>query len=154
MNSHKLHNAPENTGSKQRRTRFQPGQSGNPNGRPKGSRNRVTLLAETLVDDAAKEVVRKVIEFAKQGDPASCRLLMDRILPVRKERPTPFSLPSIRSVRDLPAAFAAITAAAADGEISLSEAIEASRLLENYAKAIEITDLAARIEALEARRDN
>lgn len=144
---------PENTGRKQAETRFQPGQSGNPNGRPRGSRNRVTMLAETLVDDAAEEVVGRVIEFAKQGDPASCRLLMDRILPVRKERPTPFTLPAIGSVHDLPLAFAAITAAVAEGEITLSEAAEASRLLENYAKAVEMTDLAARIEALEARRD-
>ena len=144
---------PENTGGKQAETRFQPGQSGNPNGRPRGSRNRVTMLAETLVDDAAEEVVGRVIEFAKQGDPASCRLLMDRILPVRKERPTPFTLPAIGSVHDLPLAFAAITAAVAEGEITLSEAAEASRLLENYAKAVEMTDLATRIEALEARRD-
>lgn len=143
---------PENTGGKQHSTRFKPGQSGNPNGRPKGSRNRVTMLAETLVDDAAEEVVGRVIEFAKQGDPASCRLLMDRILPVRKERPTPFTLPAIGSVHDLPLAFAAITAAVAEGEITLSEAAEVSRLLENYAKAVEMTDLAARIEALEARR--
>lgn len=144
---------PENTGGKQHSTRFQPGQSGNPNGRPRGSRNRVTMLAEVLVDDAAEEVVGRVIEFAKQGDPASCRLLMDRILPVRKERPTPFTLPAIGSVHDLPLAFAAITAAVAEGEITLSEAAEASRLLENYAKAVEMTDLAARIAALEARRD-
>ena len=145
------HAKPENTGGKQAETRFQPGQSGNPNGRPRGSRNRVTMLAETLVDDAAEEVVGKVIEFAKQGDPASCRLLLDRILPVRKERPTPFTLPAIGSVHDLPLAFAAITAAVAEGEITLSEAAEASRLLENYAKAVEMTDLAARIEALETR---
>jgi hypothetical protein len=142
---------PEKTGDKQAQTQFQPGQSGNPKGRPRGSRNRVTMLAEALVDDAAEDVVGKVIEFAKQGDPASCRLLMDRILPVRKERPTPFALPSIASVNDLPTAFAAITAAVADGEITLSEGAEASRLIESYARAIEITDLAARIEALERK---
>lgn len=38
---------PEDTGSKQT-TRFQPGVSGNPNGRPKGSRNR---LSEQFLDD-------------------------------------------------------------------------------------------------------
>jgi hypothetical protein len=153
MKAQTIPDEPENTGSKQNPTQFQPGQSGNPKGRPKGSRNRVTMLAEALVDDAAEEVISTVIQFAKQGDPASCRLLMDRILPARKERPTPFTLPPIGSVHDLPTAFAAITAAVAEGEITLSEAAEASRLIENYAKAVEMTDLAARIEALEARRD-
>lgn len=142
---------PETTAQKQRG--FQPGQSGNPKGRPKGSRHRITLLAEQMVDGAAEEIVGKVIDFAKQGDPASCKLLLDRILPVRKDRPTPFALPPIGSVHDLPAAFAAINAAVADGEITLAEAAEASRLMENYARAVEITDLAIRIEALEARRD-
>ena len=46
---------PEKTGADQDRrdTRFKPGQSGNPSGRPKGSRHRVTLLAEQMVDGAA-----------------------------------------------------------------------------------------------------
>lgn len=134
------------------RTRFKPGQSGNPNGRPKGSRHRVTLLAEQMVDGAASEVVAKVIDFAKQGDPASCKLLLDRILPVRKDRPTPFALPSIESAKDLPAAMASITKAVAEGELTLSEAAEAARLMENYVRAIEVTDIAQRLDALERDR--
>ncbi len=130
-------------------TRFKPGQSGNPNGRPKGSRHRVTLLAEQMVDGAATEVVAKVIDFAKQGDPASCKLLLDRILPVRKDRPNPFALPSIHSAKDLPSAIASITQAVAEGELTLSEAAEASRLIENFAKAIEITELSRRVDTLE-----
>jgi hypothetical protein len=31
-------------------TRFQPGQSGNPAGKPKGARNRTTLAIEALID--------------------------------------------------------------------------------------------------------
>ena len=34
-------------------TRFQPGQSGNPAGKPKGARNRTTLAVEALIDGAA-----------------------------------------------------------------------------------------------------
>lgn len=43
---------PDNTGNKQVGTLFQPGVSGNPNGRPKGSRNKFTeLFMKTLVED-------------------------------------------------------------------------------------------------------
>lgn len=146
---------PEKTGADQDRrdTRFKPGQSGNPSGRPKGSRHRVTLLAEQMVDGAAEEIVGKVIEHAKHGDPIALKMLLDRILPARKERPTPFELPMINSVNDLPTAFAAISAAVADGEITLAEAAEASRLLDNYSRAVDVTELAARIDALEKKVD-
>ena len=54
---------PETTDKKQD-TRFKPGQSGNPAGRPKGSRNRVSeKLLETLATDFdahGKEVIEKV----------------------------------------------------------------------------------------------
>jgi hypothetical protein len=133
-------------------SRFKPGQSGNPNGRPKGSRHRVTLLAERLVDGAAEEVVAKLIEYAKQGEPMALRILLDRILPPRKDRPTPFSLPPIKKPSDLPAALGAIANAVGEGDITLAEGAEASRLLENFAKAIEMTELALRVDALERAR--
>ena len=135
-------------------TRFKPGQSGNPKGRPKGSRHRVTLLAEQMVDGAAEDVVAKLISFAQQGDPASCKLLLDRILPVRKDRPTPFALPPIQSAKDLPTAMASITEAVAVGELTLSEAAEASRLIQNYARAIEVTEIVERLDALEQDKAN
>jgi hypothetical protein len=63
---------------------FQKGQSGNPNGRPKGSKNRMKLLAEGLIGDKAKLIVKKVIEMALNGNEACLRMCMDRILPTQK----------------------------------------------------------------------
>ena len=40
----------ENSKEKQRGRPFEPGQSGNPNGRPKGARNSVTRALEALID--------------------------------------------------------------------------------------------------------
>ncbi len=144
---------PAKTGEKQiNSTRFKPGQSGNPNGRPKGSRHRVTLFAEQLVDGAAEEVVNKVIEHAMHGDPNALKLLMERILPVRKERPTPIQLPSVQTAKDLPAVMASIAQAVADGDLTLAEAAEASRLFESYARAVEVTEIITRIDALEREK--
>ena len=45
-------------------TRFQPGQSGNPAGKPKGARNRTTLAIEALIDGAADDIANYTETFA------------------------------------------------------------------------------------------
>jgi hypothetical protein len=49
---------------------FQKGQSGNPDGRPKGSRNATTLALETLLDGQATALTQKAIDLALAGDMA------------------------------------------------------------------------------------
>jgi len=45
--------------------RFRPGQSGNPKGRPKGSRNKRTAMAEQIFDTVAEDLTNKVVDLAK-----------------------------------------------------------------------------------------
>ena len=45
---------------------FQPGQSGNRAGKRKGTRNKVTLAVEALLD--GETLTRKAIELAKAGE--------------------------------------------------------------------------------------
>jgi Family of unknown function (DUF5681) len=51
---------------------FQPGESGNPAGRPRGSRNKKTLLLEALL--------RKVLGMGKVGGDPAMRRYVERIL--------------------------------------------------------------------------
>jgi hypothetical protein len=81
--------------------RFQKGTSGNPKGRPKGSLNKATVLAEQLLDGEAEEITRKCVELAKNGDRTALRLVMERLLPRRKGRPIHLELPKIESMKDL-----------------------------------------------------
>jgi Family of unknown function (DUF5681) len=63
---------------------FQKGQSGNPAGRPRGSRNRTTVLMQNLLEGEAEAIGRKAIEMAKGGDMAAIRVCMDRLAPARR----------------------------------------------------------------------
>ena len=138
----------DNTGKRQD-TRFKPGQSGNPNGRPKGSLNATTLAAQALLDGEAEALTRKAIELAKGGDLAALRLCMDRLLPPRKDRPVSLDLPRIDGARDIPIAISALLAAVAAGELAPSDAGEVTKLLDAYARAVEINELAERVDNLE-----
>ena len=138
----------DNTGKRQD-TRFKPGQSGNPNGRPRGSLNATTLAAQALLDGEAEALTRKAIELAKGGDLTALRLCMDRLLPPRKDRPVSLDLPRIDSARDAPKAISALLAAVAAGELAPSDAGEVTKLLDAYARAVEINELAERVDNLE-----
>ena len=84
---------------KQRGRPFEKGMSGNPSGRPRGSRNATTLALEALLDGQAQALTQKAIDFALSGDMPALRLCLDRILPPRKDRPVSFTLPEINSAR-------------------------------------------------------
>jgi len=69
---------------------FKKGQSGNPSGRPKGSRNMAAALADKLFeeklfgeDKKADAIIAKAIAKAEEGDTTCIRLCLDRRLPVR-----------------------------------------------------------------------
>jgi hypothetical protein len=57
----------------------------------------------------------------------------------------------LNSAADASKAMAAITLAAAHGELGVSEAAELSKLVETYVRAIEATELEKRLLALEQR---
>lgn len=69
------------TNRKQGGGRFKPGQSGNPKGRPVGSRHKATLAAQELLDGEAQAITRKAIEKALEGDGIALRLCLERIVP-------------------------------------------------------------------------
>lgn len=76
---------PENTGVKQD-TRFKPGVSGNPKGKPKGARHFSTLIKEAIqkVADGDAEptdilIVRQLAKKAKEGDLKAMDIVFDRV---------------------------------------------------------------------------
>jgi Family of unknown function (DUF5681) len=66
---------------------FQPGQSGNAAGRPRGARNKATVLIEQLLEDDAESIIRPIIAQAKSGNTSALVLLARSLLPKRKDAP-------------------------------------------------------------------
>jgi predicted transcriptional regulator len=119
--------------AEKQQSRFQPGVSGNPAGRPKGSRNKATLAAEALLDGEAQTLTAKAIELAHSGDTIALRLCLDRILPPRRERVVIVDLPEIVQGTDAAKALSAILKAVAAGELTPSEAKALSDMVAAYA---------------------
>jgi hypothetical protein len=143
----------ENTATIQRgRGRpFQRGSSGNPSGRPRGSRNAATLAVEALLHGEAEAITRRAIEAALAGDIAAIRLIMDRVSPARKSRPVQIDLPDVSDARGVAVAQATVVAAVAGGEITPDEGMALSGLLEARRKAVETEELEKRIRLLEGQ---
>jgi hypothetical protein len=131
--------------------KFQKGQSGNPAGKPKGARNKTTLAIQALLDGEAEVIARKAIEAAKGGDMTAIRLVLERVLPVRKDSPVSFDLPEMIGAQDAAKAMGAILSAVACGELSPSEANEAAKLVAIYIEALKTADLENRIKGLEEK---
>ena len=143
--------SPVKTGEKQD-TKFQSGQSGNPSGRPSGSRNKATLAVQALLEGEAEALGRKAVDMALEGDTTALRLVMERIAPVRKGRAVQFDIPKIETPADVVAAMGAIAEQMAAGDMTPEEAQIAAGVLEAKRKALETEEIEKRITALENKR--
>ena len=143
---------PANSGEKQG-GRFEKGQSGNPQGRPVGSRNRASLLLDEIADDEAEAIQRRVIDAAKTGDLKAAELLLARIWPPRRGRTVRLELPPVKTAEGISEATAAVLEAMATGDVTPDEAATIASILEIRRKMIETQELADRISQLERKME-
>lgn len=130
---------------------FKPGVSGNPAGKPRGVRNRATQLAEKLMEADARQIVAQVVASALAGDMTAARMVLDRIAPTPRDRRIEIDLPTVATAGDVDQAQATVLAQVAAGELRPSEGQAMSDLIENRRRAIETSELAERIGALERK---
>jgi hypothetical protein len=101
-------------------------------GRPKGSRNVATLAMLAIGEQHSKDILETLVEQAKKGDVASAKIILDRICPLPKGRVVVLDkLPiKIRNMNDLDQGLDVVIEAMAKGDITATEALEISNVLE------------------------
>jgi hypothetical protein len=134
-------------GTQQQRRRGRPFPKGNP-GRRLGAKNKATLIAASLLQGEAEQLVRTAVEIAKGGDKDMLKFLLSRVLP--KERSVRLDLPVLDLASDAIDAIAALTHAVSAGELTPSEGAAVGSLIASFSRAIDISELAERIGRLEA----
>ena len=140
------------TEKRQRGKPFTKGTSGNPSGRPQGSRNKATIAIEALLDGQGEVLTQKAIDLALDGDSAALRLCLERLCPPRKSRPINIALPDTKTAEGVSEAQATVVKAVAVGDLTPDEGTALSGILEARRKAIESQDLENRIAVLEGEK--
>jgi len=126
-------------------TRWKPGQSGNPKGRPKGSGEIGRLRA--AIGQALPDILDALIEKARTGDPQAAKLLLERALPPVKAIELPQAVPlQGETLTDQGRAVLRLLSA---GEIGPMQAAALLAAIGQLARVAEIDELTRRIEVLE-----
>ena len=131
---------------------WKPGQSGNPAGKPPGTRNRATQMVLALMESGAEGITRAIIDAARKGDMAAARLVIERLAPPARERPISLDLPDTSTVAGVSQAQQVVLEAVGAGELLPTEGSTLAAILESRRKAIETEELERRIAALEEGR--
>ena len=130
---------------------FKQGQSGNPNGRPKGITDKRVILRETF-ESEGKEVALKVIEAALNGDMQAAKIVLDRLAPAIKPRAelVKFDLDITATITEQAKA---TLSAIADGVIDPYTGQSIINAISGIGKLIELDEMTRRIEVLEERQN-
>jgi len=127
---------------------FKKGQSGNPNGRPKGVKDRRTKYRD-LLEPHAEGLMKKAVDLALGGDTTAMRLCLERVCPAIKAKDEPIKIDGLKGT--LAEQGQAIIAALGEGDITPAEAASVLGALSSQARIVEVDELEKRIAALEEK---
>jgi hypothetical protein len=118
-------------------------------GRPRGSRNKRSLLGQELLDSHGEAIVGRALVVAGKGDVAMLRALLPYIVSRRRDAPVKTGPLPVHTAEELAQSSEAVIQGAASGQITLQQAQALAALIEGRRRVMETRDLEARLRALE-----
>lgn len=118
-------------------------------GRPKGSRNRRTLLGKDLLEEHGPAIIRKMILLGLKGDTATLRALLPYILTRSTSPPALTGDLRMTTTEDLAKTIDTVLDSIASGQLSVDHARVIIALVEARRKVIQTEEFEARLKALE-----
>jgi hypothetical protein len=116
-------------------------QKGNP-GRPRGTRNRATILAENISSKDIKKIAEVVTKAAKEGDMVAACLVLERLIAPMKSRAVRFQMRKIGSVDDISGAMQDLWDAVSTSAITIDEMLSLTAVLEKHASVVAALEVA------------
>ena len=129
-------------------TTWQPGQSGNPKGRPPGRGDSALLRAS--IQSHLPQVIDMLVNKALDGDTNAASLLLSRGLAPLKPEEVNYIFPM--GQHSLSGQGMQVLETVASGDLPVSQGTAIVGALGALSKLVEVDDLIARISALEARQ--
>ncbi len=144
------HNQKSSDKTEKSNSQWQPGQSGNPNGCPTGSRRKNFVRCDKILEQSAPELITRLIENALSGSNQALRTCVERILPVAKNHKVELKdFPTqIDTVEQASEAASYLLNAVANGEISVQDSEVLSRILNKKIHAIQISSIETELNEL------
>lgn len=129
-------------------TKFKPGQSGNPKGKPKGAIDKRTKYRE-LLEPHAENLITKVVENALGGDTACLKICIDRLVSPYRATDSEVKIDNFKGSIDQKGN--RVIEKMGMGELSPSDAASMLSALASQARIIEFCDLEDRVAMLEEK---
>ena len=116
---------------------FRKGESGNPAGRPKGSKNKIRFDPYDVLGPLLDDAMKVIADAVRAGDLTAAKLVLDKLI----ANPKPadrggVSLPELATARleDIPTL---LVRAVGEGRLSLDEAAQLAALVTAHARVID-----------------